>query len=332
MGFLFFRYSQALQTSSQIQEEEDEWRRHVISEETRREELDSQNYSPEAVPREVSQKKKNEHQKKNKQRSRTWGHDDMINLWSQCEVLFNVKHPNYLDKNCRINALNRISEALKEQDLDFSAEEISKMHSLRVYFSAQRNKLISSKRSGAGTEDVHKTNWPFYEPLMFLSDNLVSCVTKTNMTHNDLTSDVDIQEWLYDTEGIGPSKKEIKKCDAFKNSQANDLIREATNTLQNLNEVKSQHSPSKTADDMFCEMIAVHLKTMSDGAAKEFLKLDIYRAVITAIHHNGGSHNATVPVPQVGNLSSFAGGNFGSPPMTPTIPHINQTNFSCGQK
>ena len=58
---------------------------------------------------------------------------------------------------------------------------------------------------------------------------------------------------------------------------------------------------------MFCEMIAVHLKNMSNGAAKEFLKLDTYRAVITAIHHNGGSHNATVPVPQVGNSSSFAG-------------------------
>ena len=213
----------------------------MISEETRREEFDSQNYSPEAVPREVSQKTKNEHQKKKKKRSRTWVHDDtLINLWSQCEVLFNVKHPNYLDKNCRINALNRISEALKEQGLDFSAEEISsKMHSLRVYVSAQRNKLILSKCSGAGTEDVHKINRPFYEPVMFLNDNLVSRVTKTNMTQNDLTSDVDIQESLYDTESIAPSKKASKKCDAFKNSQANDVIREATNTLKHLNEVKS---------------------------------------------------------------------------------------------
>ena len=132
------------------------------------------------MPREVSQKRKNEHQKKNKKRSRTWGHDDTLTiLWSQCEVLFNVKHSNYLDKNCRINALNRISEALKEQGLDFSAEEISsKMHSLRVYFSAQRNKLISSRRSGAGTEDFHKINWTFYESLMFLNDDLVSRVTR----------------------------------------------------------------------------------------------------------------------------------------------------------
>ena len=129
LGFLIFRYTQALQTSSQIQEENDEWRRQMISEEIRREEFDSQSqqYSPEEVSREVPLKKKNEHQKKNKQPSRTWGHDDttaMIKLWSQHDVLFNVKHPNYLDKNCRINALNRIAEALKEHGMDFSAKEI----------------------------------------------------------------------------------------------------------------------------------------------------------------------------------------------------------------
>ena len=190
LGFLSFRYTQAPQTSTQIQEEEDEWRRQMISEEIRREEFDSQRqqYSPEEVSREVSLKKKNEHQKKNKKRSRTWGHNDtttMKNFWSQHEVLYNVNHPNYVDKDCRINALNRISEALKEHGMDFSAEEISsKMHSLRIYFSTQRNKLILSKRSGAGIEDVHKVNWPFYEPLMFLIDNLVSRSTKSNMTQN----------------------------------------------------------------------------------------------------------------------------------------------------
>ena len=164
----------------------------------------------------------------------------MINFWSQHEVLFNVKHPNYLDKDCRINALNRIDEALKEHGVNLSAEEInSKMHSLCVYFSAQRNKLISSKCSEAGTEDVHKVNWPFYEPLMFLNDNLVSLSTKSNMTQNHLTSKNDTQESLYDTEDLAPSKKASKKCDAFKNTQTNELIKEAINTLKNLNELKT---------------------------------------------------------------------------------------------
>ena len=79
-------------------------------------------------------------------------------------------------------------------------------------------------------------------------------------------------------------------------------------------------------------MIALYLKNMNKEAVKEFLKLDIHRAVITAIHHNSGPHNATVPVPQVGNSPSVAGVNFNSPPVTPTVPHINHTSLGCGQK
>ena len=196
-----------------------------------------------------------------------------------------------MDKDCRSNALNRTAEALKEHGMDFSAEEIS---SLVFVFSFWHREI---SWFGAGTEDVHKLNWPFYEPLMFLNDNLVSRSTKSNMTKNHLTSENYTQESLYDTEDITPSKKASKKCDAFKNTQTNELIKEATNTLKNLNELKTQHSSSKTADDIFCEMIAVHLKTMNEGAAKEFLKLDIHRAIIIAIHHNSGPHNAPVPVP-----------------------------------
>ena len=104
---------------------------------------------------------------------------------------------------------------------------------------------------------------------------------------------------MHDTEDITPSKKASKKCDAFKNTQTNELIKEATNTLKNLNELKTQHSSSKTADDIFCETNAVQLKNMNERATKELLKLDIHRAIITVIHHNSGPHNATVPVPQV---------------------------------
>ena len=130
----------------------------------------------------------------------------MIIFWSQNEVLFNVKHPSYLNKDYWINAFNCIAEVLKEHDMDFSAEEFSsKMHSLRVYFSAQTNRLISSKPSGAGTEDFHKINYLFYELLMFMNDNLVSRSTKSNMTQNHLTSKKDTLKSLYDTEDIDPS-------------------------------------------------------------------------------------------------------------------------------
>ena len=152
------------------------------------------------------------------------------------------------------------------------------------------------------------------------------------MMQNDLTSQNDTQELLYDTVDIAPSKKTCKEYNAFKNTQTNELIKEVTNALKNLNKVKTQHSSSKTADDMFCEMTAVHLKDMNERPAKEFLKLDIHIAVITAIHYNNRPQNTTVQVPQFGNSASLAGVNFISPTMTPAVPHINHTNFGCGQK
>ena len=36
------------------------------------------------------------------------------------------------------------------------------------------------------------------------------------------------QESLYDTKDIAPSKKTSKKCDTFKNTQTNELVKEAT--------------------------------------------------------------------------------------------------------
>ena len=92
---------------------------------------------------------------------------------------------------------------------------------------------------------------------------------------------------MYDAKGIAHSRKAGKKFYAFKDTQTNKLIKKATNTLKNLIEVKAQYNFSKIADDMFRKMIVVHLTNMNEGAAKEFLKLDIHRYVIPAVHHNG---------------------------------------------
>ena len=49
-------------------------------------------------------------------------------------------------------------------------------------------------------------------------------------------------------------------------------------------------------------MIAVDLRNTNE---KAFLKLDIHHAVINAILHNNGLHNAPVLVPQVGNTQIY---------------------------
>ena len=82
----------------------------------------------------------------------------------------------------------------------------------------------SNLQAQAGTEDVHKVNWSFYELLMLVNCNVFSRSTKSNMTQNDLTSENDSQKSLYDTEDIATSKKARKKYDAFKNTQAGKWV------------------------------------------------------------------------------------------------------------
>ena len=51
-----------------------------------------------------------------------------------------------MDKDSLNNAINRIVAALKDHDINVSAEEVPrKMYGLRGYFSAQRFKHINSK-------------------------------------------------------------------------------------------------------------------------------------------------------------------------------------------
>ena len=64
-----------------------------------------------------------------------------------------MTHPNYYDNNVKKNAMERMVARLAEQNTKID-QVTAKMHSLRVYFGNQRNKLNDSKKSGAGANDV----------------------------------------------------------------------------------------------------------------------------------------------------------------------------------
>ena len=63
----------------------------------------------------------------------------------------------------------------------------NKLHSLRVYYSSQRNKLEYSKKCcDSGTDKVIKIRWPYYEKLSFLNDYLQPRQTFSNPGMEDL--------------------------------------------------------------------------------------------------------------------------------------------------
>ena len=90
----------------------------------------------------------------------------------------------YFDKDRRQNAVMRvIQNSLSSEGINVTEKEIlSKPHSLRVYYSTQRNKRKYSLKSGPAADDVYKSKWPYYHLLSLLIDNLQPRKTFSNLT------------------------------------------------------------------------------------------------------------------------------------------------------
>ena len=96
--------------------------------------------------------------KNKKLKTRQWSHDEtmkLINLWGSENCLYNAQSDNYRDKNKRMNAITRIVNELAELDIIVHNDDVSaKLHSLRVYYSATRNKHEASKNKSGSGQDV----------------------------------------------------------------------------------------------------------------------------------------------------------------------------------
>jgi len=184
-------------------------------------------------------------------------------------------HPDYYDNTVKKHAIERLVLQLKEQDIAVSVEEATaKMHSLRVYFGTQRNKLNDSKKSGAGANEVYQVTWPFFQSMMFLNDNLTSRHTTSNLKR------------VYNEENIPVSKKSLKKIKEKDDSNLNEMMGEALNAIRrkNLQPVATPVEKEKDSDDLFFEMLAKQFKNVPNTPNKEMLKLDIHRLVVNALY------------------------------------------------
>lgn len=117
---------------------------------------------------------------------REWSHPEivrLIELWSEEQCLFNARHPDYHKKDRRNNALTRLKETLDNEEIFINLDDIiSKIHSLRVYYSSQRSKRDQSVKSGAGADDVYKIKWQYFNRLEFLNNNLQPRKTVSNLS------------------------------------------------------------------------------------------------------------------------------------------------------
>ena len=120
---------------------------------------------------------------------------------------------------------------------------------------------------------------------MFLNDSFTPRRTSSNIeSHQDVTSNS-----AYNTENMPVSKKAKRKfnqtVEQANVSEEREMMCTAVNFLRSSSESNKagEKIPEKTADDLFCEMMAKQLRKLRDGAQKEFLKRELQRLVVNAM-------------------------------------------------
>ncbi|KAK4886925.1 hypothetical protein RN001_003196 [Aquatica leii] len=95
-----------------------------------------------------------------------------IELYETLPELWNSKSTMYMNKTKRNQALDKLLVFYKNINKNAKRKDIrKKINTLRSNFRRELKKVLSSKRFGAGAEDVYKpTAWTFYA-LRFLKNN-----------------------------------------------------------------------------------------------------------------------------------------------------------------
>ena len=90
--------------------------------------------------------------------------ENLINLWSQKEELYNIAHPSYIDRNKKSLIIKSFSENLGIADYEIT----KRMKSLQSYY-GQIRREHSNKTKCASSK---RPSWPYYSLLGFLDDGL----------------------------------------------------------------------------------------------------------------------------------------------------------------
>ena len=95
----------------------------------------------------------------------------MISLYESHENLYNCKHKFYTNKHARQESLKKIALEINDKfNENYSPDDIAKkIFHLRSQFSKEKNKISTSSRSGAGTDELYKPSVWWFEEISFLA-------------------------------------------------------------------------------------------------------------------------------------------------------------------
>lgn len=116
-----------------------------------------------------------------------WSSDDItkfLEIFQNYELLWNIRHINYVDKPKRESSMRRLFDDLQEQsivvtDIPFLR---SKIKSIKTTYRQERIKVEESKASGKGTDDLYVPKLAWYD----LADSFLRVVVVTRTSTSNL--------------------------------------------------------------------------------------------------------------------------------------------------
>ncbi|XP_057293219.1 uncharacterized protein LOC130621877 [Hydractinia symbiolongicarpus] len=195
----------------------------------------------------------------------------LIELWATKEILFNLKHPFYNNKEERIKALEAIQDELVANGLMFSTRQINeKLISLRIYYGGQRRLIENSKKNSS--ESVFVSKWKFYKHLNFLADQIIHR-NVIEVTANDRKAEkasLNTSNENYQDKNMKKRLKVIKKSDS-----------EETAASENKELVLSTPTEgNKSQDELFGELLTRMIMDIPDCHEKAMLKIELQHKIV----------------------------------------------------
>lgn len=111
-----------------------------------------------------------------KQVWRTPDVEKLIELYRDCQCLWDVKTPGYRDRLKKNDAIKEIASELATDE----GEVGRKLHNLRSQYSNERKKQASTKSGSEGGRCLRK--WEHYESLYFLNDSMDTRKSVSNLS------------------------------------------------------------------------------------------------------------------------------------------------------
>lgn len=237
----------------------------------------------------------------------------LISFWESEELLYNVNHPDYHNKDKRKDAVERISVRLGEYGFNPSPSGnaiTEKINSLRIYYVAQKNKLEHSRMSGASEVDSFKVKWKYFESLQFLNDNVTPRYNHYNLKRRhgpneaeyiDYTTKQEIpysfcEPRLYARDYNSRRISEPSRGEPPIESPPNSYEINVSSPSDNSNSEQQAAPPVvavppiKSADMLFAEMVGKLLQNIPNGAAKDMLKIDIQKMIFQTQYGTHSTH------------------------------------------